>query len=521
MAGSTRDVSARKHAEDALRRRTAQFETLLSNAPLGVYLVDAGFRIREANPTARAMFGETEDVIGRDFDEVSHRLWPEHHADEMVRLFRRTLETGEQYVASESIGERLDRPQVEVHEWQINRIPLPDGGHGVVCYFRDIAAQVEARRGLEAADRQKNEFLAMLAHELRNPLAPIRNAGELLARTLPAEHAAQQAVGVVKRQVGYLTRLVDDLLDVARITQGRIELRRRPLELAGVIAHAIETVGPLLREKRHAVLSTPSYEPLHVSGDPARLIQCVANILTNAAKYTDAGGEIRIRTWKEGAEAVVTVSDNGAGISSALLPRLFDLFVQSDRTLDRAQGGLGIGLAVVKRLVEMHDGRVSAASPGVGRGATFEIRLPVIDPARNTSTVSTPAKAPRRRVLIVDDNRDAADSLAMLLELDGQEARAVYTAREALEHAASFETDVVLLDIGLPEMDGYEVARRIRALPTGRHVRLVAVTGYGQAEDRQRALAAGFDDHLVKPVEFSALAETLFQAGDGGRGDAS
>ncbi|MEO8605045.1 MAG: PAS domain-containing protein [bacterium] len=518
VAGSTRDVSARKHAENSLRRQTAQFETLLNNAPLGVLLIDADFRIREVNPTAQAMVGVIPRVIGEDFADVSHRLWSAAYAGGLVRVVRQTLESGGPFLASESVEPRLDWQKAEPYEWQINRIPLPDGTHGVVCYFRDISTQLETRRRLETADRQKDEFLAMLAHELRNPLAPIRSATELLSRTLPAEHAAHAVVGVVQRQVGHLTRLVDDLLDVARITQGRIELRRRPLELAGIIAQALETVGPLLQGKRHSLVQTPSGRSLQVSADPARLVQCVANILTNAAKYTDAGGEICIRLLQEGDEAIIAVTDNGVGISSPLLPRLFDLFVQSDRTLDRAQGGLGIGLAVVKRLVEMHDGRVSASSAGVGQGATFEIRLPLIDSTEEAAPTAIRSTEPRRRILIVDDNEDAANSLAMLLELDGHEVKAVYTAGSALACATSFEPDAVLLDIGLPDMDGYEVARRIRALPRAGVIRLIALTGYGQADDRERALEAGFDDHLVKPVELSALERALFRNSTAGSG---
>jgi CheY-like chemotaxis protein len=352
----------------------------------------------------------------------------------------------------------------------------------------------------------------MLAHELRNPLAPIRNASEVLGRTLPSQEAPQVAVGIIKRQVTQLTRLVDDLLDVSRITQGRIELRKEPLELASVIDHAVETVGPMLREKHHEILIAPSEDPLYVTGDSARLTQCVVNLLTNAIKYTDSGGHIRVHTRRSDSVAVVTISDDGAGIPRELLPRIFDLFVQGDRTLDRAQGGLGIGLSVLKKLIEMHGGEVSARSPGVGHGSSFEIRLPLIEEPGAMSPGSTGERAPRRRVLVVDDNVDAANSLALVLRLDGHETEAVYTAYDALEHAATFKPDVVLLDIGLPQLDGYEVARRLRSSPELRGICLVALTGYGQSEDRQRARAAGFDFHLVKPVDFELLARTLSSA---------
>jgi PAS domain S-box-containing protein len=513
VAGSTRDISARKRTEDALRSRTAQFETLLNNAPLGVYLVDADFCLRELNPTACRVFGGSPDLIGRDFAEVLHILWPKTYADEVVRLFRHTLETGQPYFMPERIEERRDIHKTEVYEWQINRIPLPDGRPGVVCYFRDISQRVRARHSLEAADRQKNEFLAMLAHELRNPLAPIRSSGELLARTLTENEHARAAVAIIRRQVSHLTRLVDDLLDVSRISQGRIDLRLECLPVETAIAQAIECVESLVREKGHHLTIMTGDAPLLVSADPDRLVQCIANVLMNAVKYTGPGGQIRVESRKEGEEAVISIADNGIGISEELRPHVFDLFVQGTRTLDRAQGGLGIGLAVAKRLIEMHRGRVSVASDGFGRGTTFEIWLPRLVSVSGSSGVHAPLGVPRRRVLIVDDNTDAADSLAVLLSMEGHDTQTIYSARDAIARAESFEPDVILLDIGLPEMDGYEVARRIRELPGGREVKLVAVTGYGGSEDRMRTRAAGFDAHFLKPLELTTLAPILLDSG--------
>jgi PAS domain S-box-containing protein len=499
----------RREAEQALRRRTAQFETLLNEAPLGVFLIDADFLLREVNPSARVVFGDIPDLIGRDFDAVLHILWPQEYADDLVRLFRRTLETGESYVEPEHVEERLDRRVIEHYEWQINRITLPDGRYGVVCYFRDISAHIQARAALQAADRQKDEFLAMLAHELRNPLAPLRNASELLAITARGEPRTQFSVDVIKRQVTQLTRLVDDLLDVSRITQGRIELTREPLELGTVIAQAMETVDPLLRDKQHRVSILSSNRLLHVNGDNARLVQCVSNILTNAAKYTDRDGEIRVQSSVQGNAAVLEISDNGMGIPAELLPRIFDLFVQGDRALDRSQGGLGIGLSVVRRLVEMHGGEVVARSAGAGEGSSFAIRLPLVERPSARPAELEQATTACQRILIVDDNEDAADSLALLLQLDGHETQAVYTSREALERAQSFKPHVMLLDIGLPEMNGYEVARRVRSISGLEQVRLIALTGYGQAGDQARARAAGFDQHLMKPVEWLALKAAL------------
>jgi two-component system, sensor histidine kinase len=370
-----------------------------------------------------------------------------------------------------------------------------------------ILSLQQAEDALRSADRRKDEFLAMLAHELRNPLAPILSASELLEKSLPAEGQTRTMLQIVKRQAGHLTRLVDDLLDVSRITQGRIQLQRKPLQVSSIVAEALESAGPLLKRKKSRVIVNTSAEQLYVDGDSARLVQCLTNVLSNAAKYTDPGGEIRVETLREGASLLMAVTDDGMGISKELLPRIFDLFVQSERSLDRAQGGLGVGLSVVKGLLEMHDGRISAYSAGPGCGSRFEIRLPLIEPPVEVVTTPPRQGAESMRILVVDDNVDAAESLALLLRLDGHSVRTAYTASAALEQASSLQSDVVLLDIGLPEMDGYQVARRIRA--TGSRARLVALTGYGQAEDIKRGRAAGFDAHLLKPVDLPALNEIL------------
>jgi two-component system, sensor histidine kinase len=369
-----------------------------------------------------------------------------------------------------------------------------------------LAALQAAERELRETDRRKDEFLAMLAHELRNPLAPIRTAADLLPRLIASGDARTGAtLGIVSRQVEQLTRLVDDLLDVSRITQGRIEIQRSPVELSAVVRQALESVDPQVREKRHTI-HTALASGLYVEGDSTRLVQCVSNILTNAVKYTDPGGEIQVTLALEGESAVVTIADNGVGIPPALLPRVFELFVQGDRSLDRSQGGLGIGLSVVRRLIEMQGGAVSGSSRGTGQGSTFQISLPAIAaPCGKPPVQSRPVEP--LRVLIVDDNEDAADSLATLLSLDGHTVRAAYGAQAAIEAASAFDADVILLDIGLPSMDGYEVASRLRA--AGNTSTLVALTGYGQKEDIERALNAGFNVHLAKPVQFAKLEEIL------------
>jgi CheY-like chemotaxis protein/nitrogen-specific signal transduction histidine kinase len=390
--------------------------------------------------------------------------------------------------------------------------PLRDSSgkvSGILVQGNDVTEHKRLQNVLRESDQRKDEFLAMLAHELRNPLAPIINATELLARKAREGDQVTLIAQLIRRQAAQMARLVDDLLDVSRITQGRIELRREPVEVGLIVSHALETVHPLLHERQHNVSVTTSYRALFVNGDVTRLVQCVGNVLTNAAKYTDPCGQIGLTVREQDNEVLIEVSDNGVGISGKLLPHVFDLFVQSDRSLDRSLGGLGIGLAVVKRLVEMHGGRVKASSEGLGKGARFEICLPLTRPPGPVETGAANEAVVGRRILVVDDNVDAAASLAQLLQLEGHESQAVYGAREALECVNSFKPEVVLLDIGLPQMNGYEVARRLRAVDGCTRLKLIALTGYGQSEDRQKALAAGFDAHLAKPVDLAALGRLL------------
>ncbi len=376
----------------------------------------------------------------------------------------------------------------------------------------EIAARDKAEGALRAADRQKDDFLAMLAHELRNPLASISNASELMARTGAGGAQADALSALLKRQIRQLTRLVDDLLDLSRISRGRITLEREPVEIGALVQQAVETIQSFIQEKSHRLVLEKPAHPLYVNGDKTRLVQAISNLIHNAAKYTDRGGDIHLSIVDAGDEVGIRVRDNGAGISADILPSLFDLFVQSARTLDRSQGGLGIGLSVVRRLIDMHGGSVRAASEGIGAGATFTIRLPrVAAPQPQPGAGSAPSGQAPRRILIVDDNVDAADSLAMLLELDGHSVSTVYSAAAALEAVARLAPDMLFLDIGLPVMDGYEVARRLRSQAASAGLHMVAVTGYGQKEDRERALASGFDDHLVKPVTPESL-ERVFGA---------
>jgi len=394
--------------------------------------------------------------------------------------------------------------------------------------FEKARADRAVEEALREVNQRKDEFLAMLGHELRNPLAPITSAAQILRIHAASHPEIEWARAVIDRQTRHLARLVDDLLDVSRIVRGQIVLHREELDLAEIVTHGVETSRPLIRARNHRLHVQLPRAQVRLPGDLTRLAQVLANLLNNAAKYTDEGGEIWLDARREGNQAVLRVRDTGAGIPATLLPRVFELFAQAERTLDRSQGGLGIGLTLVKLLVEMHGGSVEARSDGgPGEGAEFIVRLPSSEDAaaasfepfapeptpasqslaRATAAPPPPARRPpgALRILIVDDNVDAADSTAMLLGLDGYETHSVHSARAALEVASSISPDVVLLDIGLPEMDGYEVARRLRSLPQGAPSMIVALTGYGQPADRERASLAGFDEFLVKPVKTSVL----------------
>jgi signal transduction histidine kinase len=368
-----------------------------------------------------------------------------------------------------------------------------------------------AREQAETANRAKDEFLAMLGHELRNPLAPIVTALSLMERRSGGEDSMERRI--IERQVAHLSRLVDDLLDVSRITRGKIQLERERVDLNTVVARALELTQPAMERRAEPVQLDLPDEPVYVHGDAVRLAQVLSNLLTNAAKFTRADGriELRLRAAADGM-AEISVRDHGAGISAALLPRVFDLFLQGEQTLDRGAGGLGLGLAIVKTLVTLHGGSVSAASEGPGRGSTFTVRLPLHageEPAAAHAAHAASPAAGSGRVLVVDDNQDAAESLAMLLDHVGYEVRAAEDGQAALASLDGFAPDLAILDIGLPGMDGYELARRLKADPRVPGLRLVALTGYGRENDRARALAADFHEHLVKPIEPNRLFEAL------------
>ena len=403
-------------------------------------------------------------------------------------------------------------------------IPLVEAGVvcGTVTVVEDVTEradyEAELRERVEAlreADRRKDEFLAMLAHELRNPLAPISNAMHLLRMAKPTDSTVVTAYDMIQRQVSHLVRLVDDLLDVSRVSSGKITLQKMELDLAAVVEQAVETSRYVIDSRRHHLTVTLPPDPVHVEGDFIRLAQVVSNLLNNAAKYTDEGGQIGLTVDKivpaagGPGKAVIRVRDNGRGIDHSALKNLFDLFYQADRNLDRSDGGLGIGLSLVKSLVEMHGGQVEARSDGSGRGSEFSVHLPLLPEDSPATATATPSPASRpARILIVDDNRDSANSMALVLKIEGHEVWTAYDGKKAVEVAAREQPAVVLLDIGLPGLNGYEACQAMRGAGLTDSF-LIAMTGYAQEEDRRLAREAGFDAHLVKPVDLLELRQLL------------
>ncbi|MGE0315060.1 MAG: ATP-binding protein [Lautropia sp.] len=498
----------RETARDLSNERVL-LRTVLATAPVGFALVDPALRYLMINERLAQMNGLPVDAhIGRRIGEIVPSLAAQ--AREAVDLVQRT---GQPVLGREFGGETPLAPGVPRH-WSADWYPVhrPDGELvGVAVIVGEITERKASSERLEAASRHKDRFLAMLSHELRSPLAPIRNAVEILRLRAPADPAISGLNDLIGRQVGHLTRLVDDLLDVSRVSQGKIALRTAPVDLARAVDAGVELARAAVDARRHRlVVSLDVARPCTVSGDPARLAQVVSNLIDNAAKYTDPGGRIDVTLEADDRHARLVVADDGPGIDPLLLPHLFELFTQADQSLDRAQGGLGIGLALVRSLVELHGGTVAAASEGKGSGSRFTVTLPLSrEPSAEPPGAPGAQRSASRRVLVVDDNADAAESMCLLLQLQGHEVERAGDGPAAIARAETFRPDVCVLDIGLPGMDGYALARHLRAMPSAARARYIALTGYGRPEDRALALDAGFDQHLVKPVEPGALQAAI------------
>jgi CheY-like chemotaxis protein/nitrogen-specific signal transduction histidine kinase len=379
------------------------------------------------------------------------------------------------------------------------------------CFTRDVTQQWQAEKNLVEADRRKDEFLATLSHELRSPLAPIRNALELIEDGAVDAHTQLEAAHVIRRQVDQLTRLVDDLLDISRITRGKIELRKQDVELSAVVNNAVETARPTIEPAGHELVVNLPDAPVLLHADSARLSQVFSNLLHNAAKFTPAGGRIELNAACDGGEIVVSVSDNGVGISREALVYVFDMFRQVDHSLERSQGGLGMGLSIVRRLVELHGGTANAQSEGANMGSQFTVRLPLAATKATVARVSPSTKAApiKRRILVVDDNKDSGDTMSLLLRVKGHEVCTARDGLEAIDRAADFQPEIILMDLGMPKLNGYEATRRIRETPNGKKMHIVALTGWGQASDIARSVEAGCTAHMVKPVDFVMLDNLL------------
>lgn len=477
--------------------------------------------IQTWNAAAERLFGFTaEEAVGR---HISLVIPPERIAEE------------EGIIANLRAGKRIEHFETERIHSDGRRIvvsltisPIKDEAGNVIGASKIVRDVTERKRlennlrvlaaDLSENDRRKNEFLATLAHELRNPLAPMSNMLELIKRADGDGQILKRAHETIERQLGQMVRLVDDLLDWNRITHDRLELRRSEVELASVIQQAVEVARPLIDAAGHELVVELPDEPIYLNADRTRLAQVFGNLLNNSSKYTRARGSIWLKAMREGNEVAVSVKDNGAGIPPDKLNSIFDMFMQVDRTADRSQGGLGIGLTLVKRLVEMHGGSIEPRSAGEGMGSEFIVRLPILTKpvaALEPGADGAHKAQPQRRVLIVDDNRDSADSLQMLLEYSGNKTYLAYDGAEALEAVETHRPEVVLLDIGLPGMDGHEVCRRVREQPWGKDIVIIALTGWGQADDRRKSQEAGFNGHLVKPVDYDKLLELLSQLTNG------
>jgi len=505
----TRDLTERKLAEEELRQSEERFRLLIEGVQdYAIYRLDVDGRVATWNAGAERIKGYTaEQIIGRHFSVFFNS------EDLVAGKPAKELEVAQREGRVEDEGWRVRKDGSLFWANVIVTALRNDDGElaGYAKITRDLTDKRKAD-ALELADRQKNEFLAMLAHELRNPLAPISNGLQLLKLPGIEQSVVREATEMMERQLYHLVRLVDDLLDVSRIVTGKMQYKKEPVELATIIRRAVEESQPLIDARGHELMLTLPAKSIIVDADVHRLSQVFSNLLLNAAKYTDQPNQIWLQVERDDAEAVIRVRDCGIGIAPTLLPNIFNLFVQADHSLDHARGGLGIGLSIVKRIVELHRGTVSAFSAGLGQGSEFIVRLPVsqaLAATAETSPHAHHAKTPRRRILVVDDNADAALTVGTLLRAWGHDVHTAFNGPAALEEAHSFRPEIVLLDIGMPGMSGYDVARELRARPIDPGTIIIALTGYGRESDRERSFEAGFDYHLTKPPDPSTLESLL------------
>jgi PAS domain S-box-containing protein len=505
----TRRDSARIRASE---RRLA---TTLRSIGDAVMATDERGRVTVSNPIAERLTGwPLAEALGKPMDDVFHIVNEETRATVESPVSKALREGQVVGLANHTLLIRRDGAETPIED---SAAPIVDDEGrllGVVLAFRDASERRAAEQALLDADRRKDEFLAVLAHELRNPLAPIRQATQVARSPAATEAQIRWSHEVIERQVGHMARLLDDLLDVSRITRGTLEVRKSRVTVSSIVAAAVEMARPLIEERGHKLEVNVADEPLPLDADPLRIAQVIANLLTNAAKYTHAGGHIRIDAARDGGAAAIRITDDGIGLTDEALANIFQMFVQIGAPLERGERGLGVGLALSKGLVELHGGEIEAQSAGPDLGSTFVVRLPLAEDRREPAAAAPQAAEARRggglRILVADDNRDAATSLGMVLELDGHHVEVVHDGGHALDAISQSRFDLALLDIGMPNVNGYDVARRVRA--DNSTIMLVAVTGWGQDSDRDRALAAGFDHHWVKPIEPAQALELCAKA---------
>jgi len=508
-----RNAAELDHVIAESERRRRLYEACLENTPDLAYIFGLDHRFIYANKVLLRMWGRTwDEAIGKTCLELGYEPWhAEMHDREIDQVIASKRSIRGEVPFEGTNGRRI-------YEYIFTPVLGLDGQvEAVAGTTRDVTERKETEERLLAADRRKDEFLAMLAHELRNPLAPIAAAAEVLQAPALDDKLTKKTSRIIARQVKHMTALVNDLLDVSRVTRGLVRIEKTSLDLKSIIYSAVEQVRPFIEAQRHHLLFDLAAEKAYVMGDQKRLVQIITNLLNNAAKYTPQGGDLRLRLVVEANALALTIEDNGIGIPVELQSQVFELFTQAERTSDRTQGGLGIGLALVKSLTELHGGTISCFSDGRGQGSQFTVRLPrhhvAPDAAANESGNLHPASRPKQplRVLVVDDNVDAAHMLALYLETLGHQVLISHSSTLAIARATQEKPDVCILDIGLPEMDGNELVRRLKAEPETAHALFIAVTGYGQEHDRLKTMAAGFNHHLVKPVDVARLADLLDQ----------